>query len=80
MQTVHQQIEIPPELAALASGRDFISTNEFATTLGIAPQTARKNFCLTGECYGIRPIKRGKNGRLLWPVASIAKVLNGGAR
>ncbi len=67
---------IPPALAAVAQGRDHIKTNEFAHAMCRATQTVRKNHCLTGECFGIRPIKRGK--LLLWPVAAIAQILNGG--
>lgn len=62
-------------LAAIAAGRDHIITGEFAHAANKASQTIRKNYCLTGECYGIRPIKIGN--RLLWPVAQIAALLNG---
>ncbi len=67
---------LPPELARAAAGRDYIKTSEFARACGIAAQTARKNVCLSGECYGIRPTKVGN--RLLWPVAEIAALLNRG--
>lgn len=67
---------IPPSLAAIAAGRDHIETAEFAHAFSRASQTIRKNYCLTGECYGIRPVKVGN--RLLWPVARIAELLNGG--
>ncbi|MBA5686975.1 hypothetical protein H3H39_07890 [Duganella sp. LX47W] len=70
-------VAIPPALAAVAQGRDHIKTSEFAHAVSLATQTILKNHCLTGECYGIRPVKRGKF--LLWPVAGIAQVLNGGA-
>ena len=66
---------IPPALAEIAKGRDHIETREVAKTFSIAPQTWRKNYCLTGHCYGIRPLKIGS--KLLWPVADIAAVLNG---
>ncbi len=72
MQTV-----IPPALAEVAAGRDHISTAEFARATNKAPQTIRKNHCLTGECYGIRPVKVGNT--LLWPVAPTADLLNGEA-
>lgn len=70
--------EIPEALAAIAAGRDHIRTDEFAQAFSKSPQTVRKNYCLTGECYGIRPIKVGNN--LLWPVVPIAAVLNGGTK
>ncbi|SIQ03033.1 hypothetical protein SAMN05880566_101518 [Janthinobacterium sp. TND4EL3] len=66
---------IPPALAAVAQSRDHIKTAEFAHAMCRAKQTILKNHCLTGECFGIRPVKQGKF--LLWPVAAIAKVLNG---
>jgi hypothetical protein len=62
-------------LAVTAAGRDHISTSEFAGALIKAPQTVRKNYCLKGECYGIRPVKVGNT--LLWPVAEIAALLTG---
>lgn len=68
---------IPPGLAALAAGRDHIDTADFAKTFTRASQTVRKNYCLQGECFGIRPLKVGN--RLLWPVAEIARLLNGEA-
>jgi len=67
---------IPTALAAIAAGRDHINTAEYARASSRSSQTIRKNHCLTGECFGIRPIKIGN--RLLWPVAEIAKLLNGG--
>lgn len=73
--TMH--MPLPRELAELSRGRDLIQTAEFAKATSRAPQTIRKNYCLTGQCFGIRPIKIGN--RLLWPVAEIAKLLNGEA-
>ncbi len=69
------QIAIPPSLAEIAAGRDHIQTAEFARAANRASQTIRKNFCLKGECFGIRPIKFGN--KLLWPVSEIARLLNG---
>lgn len=68
-------VAIPPALAIVAQGRDHIKTSEFAHAMSRAPQTILKNHCLTGECFGIRPIKQGKF--LLWPVAGIARALSG---
>lgn len=68
---------IPPALAATAQGRDLVTTAEFAKATARASQTIRKNYCLQGECFGIRPVKIG--GRLLWRVADIAALLNGEA-
>lgn len=77
MQNFTTSSVIPFALAAIAAGRDYIQTAEFAHAANRASQTIRKNYCQTGECFGIRPIKFGN--KLLWPVAEIAKLLNGGA-
>jgi hypothetical protein len=69
------QSHIPQGLSAVAGNRDFIQTPEIAQVFNIKPQTVRKNYCLTGEVYGIRPIKMGN--RLLWSVAEIAARLEG---
>lgn len=69
---------LPPALSVIAAGRDHIQTSEFGHVLSRASQTIRKNYCLTGECYGIRPVKVGN--RLLWPVSEIAFLLSGGAK
>jgi hypothetical protein len=69
-------IKIPHALAVIAAERDFIKTAEFARAINRASQTIRKNYCLTGECFGIRPVKFGN--RLLWPIAEIAKLLDRG--
>ena len=65
------------KLAEISAGRDFILTSEFAHVTTRAEQTIRKTYRLTGECYGIRPVKFGN--KLLWPVADIAALLSGGA-
>lgn len=66
-------LSLPQGLNALAGSRDLITTPEFAQVFNIRPQTVRKNYCLTGEVYGIRPTKLGN--RLLWSVAQIAEKL-----
>lgn len=68
---------IPPALATIAAGRDYIQTAEFARATNRTSQTIRKNHSLTGQCFGIRPIKFGN--RLQWPVAAVAALLSGGA-
>ncbi len=73
-----QDSPLPPALATLASGRDHIQTHEFAHSLGRASQTVRKNYCETGSCFGIVPIKVGN--RLLWPVLDIARLLSGATK
>ena len=66
---------VPSALAIIAEGRDHIQTVEFARATNRSSQTIRKNYCLTGECYGIRPVKFGN--RLHWPVTAVAALLSG---
>ena len=68
--------DLPTALAAVAQDRDYISTGEFAHSITRASQTIRKNYCLTGEAFGVRPTKLG--GRLLWLVHDIAQLLANG--
>ena len=49
---------------------------KFVRYIAHTTQTIRKNYCLTGDAFGIRPIKIGS--RLLWPVCDIANLLIGG--
>ncbi len=53
----------------------FITTEDFAALFCRKPQTVRKNFCLTGECFGVRPRKIA--GRLLWPLDDAQAILSG---
>jgi len=69
---------LPRALAEIAAGRDHINTAEFARATNKAPQTVRKNYCLTGECFGIRPVKIGNS--LLWPVMQTAGLLAGSTK
>jgi hypothetical protein len=66
---------LPLALADIANGRDHIDTTEFGQVTIRAEQTIRKNHSQTGACFGIRPVKVG--GKLLWPVAEIAAMLQG---
>jgi len=66
---------LPNGLASIAEHRDLITTVELAQALNVASQTIRKNYCLTGYAYGIKPRKIGN--RLLWPVEKVAAVLLG---
>ncbi|PLK50193.1 hypothetical protein [Uliginosibacterium sp. TH139] len=66
---------IPAALAEVSKGRDLLDTAEFGKATIRAPQTIRKNYCLTGHCFGIRPVKIGN--RLMWPVTEVARLLTG---
>lgn len=70
-----KKVPLPPALSEIASGRDYIETGEFARATSRADQTIRKLHCLTGECFGIRPVKFGN--KLLWPVSEVASLLAG---
>ena len=67
------KIQIPPGLAAIAAGRDHVATHEAAHALTRKDQTLRKWACL--ENGPIRPVR--VNGRLMWRVADLARLLNG---
>ena len=54
---------------------DLATTEVFAKSAKCSAKTVRKNYCLTGHCYGIKPVKIG--GRLLWPLSEIPRLLNG---
>jgi hypothetical protein len=76
MESFHQNNEeLPKGLALLAGNRDLVTTTELAKAFNISSQTVRKNYCLTGNCYGIKPTKLGN--KLLWPVEKIALRLKG---
>lgn len=68
--------DLPPKLSSIAGDRDWITTGEFASTFSISSQTVRKNVCVSGDCYGIKPTKIG--GKLLWSVEKVAIRLRGG--
>jgi len=72
---MNQTIELPSGLLKLAAGRDLISTDEYAIVINKASQTVRKTYCLTGQAFGIKPVKVGN--RLLWNVEDVAGVLRG---
>ena len=74
----HPTLVLPsncPALDAAASGRDFITTLEAATSINRAPQTLRKWACL--ENGPISPIRI--NGRLAWKVSDLRALLSGGS-
>lgn len=53
-----------------------ITTGEFAEILGCKPDTVRKSLCLKGHYLGVQPVKL-PNGRLLWPLATTIKIIDG---
>lgn len=65
--------EIPPGLAAIAAGRDHVTTQEAAHALNRKEQTLRKWACLGSG--PLRPLRI--NGRLMWRVSDLARLLAG---
>jgi hypothetical protein len=63
-------------LSKVASNRDLISTHEYGTLIDRSSQTIRKNYCQTGEAFGLRPIKIGN--RLMWRVNDVARLIEEG--
>jgi hypothetical protein len=63
-------------LLGYTNGRPHATTTEYAHLIGKAQQTIRKNYCLTGDAFGVVPIKVGN--RLLWPIEQIAQLLSAG--
>jgi hypothetical protein len=64
------------QIFGYTNGRPHATTTEYAHLIGKAQQTIRKNYCLTGDAFGVVPIKVGN--RLLWPIERIAQLLTGG--
>ena len=54
-----------------------LDTENAARQLGVKPPTMRHSLCLRGHYLGIRPVKL-PNGRLLWPLDAIQKLLGRG--
>jgi hypothetical protein len=63
-------------LLGYTNGRPHATTTEFAHFIAKAQQTIRKNYCLTGDAFGVVPVKVGN--RLLWPIERIAQLLTAG--
>jgi hypothetical protein len=66
------KVNTPIELAAVAAGRDHIKTAAFARVFNVTSKRVRRRYCMTGCCYGVRPVKFGRD--LLWPVAEVAVI------
>ena len=60
-------------LAVVATNRPFITTEEFASLLALRSQTLRKQFCVNGHYFGVKPIKM-PNGRLMWPANALEQL------
>ncbi|MCJ0761592.1 DNA-binding protein [Variovorax terrae] len=52
-----------------------LTTEEFAASFLVQPQSVRKRHCTTGSHHGARPL-RHPNKRLLWPDDAIAALVN----
>jgi len=56
--------------------RSHVKTAGFAEAVEVKPQTVRRGYCIDGHYMGIKPLKL-PNGRLLWPVDEIRRILAG---
>ena len=56
-----------------------LSTEEFAASIGLRPESIRVHLCRRGSYYGIRPAKL-PNGRLLWPGDAVERLMELGKR
>jgi len=56
----------------------FLKTEQFAQSIGRAPQTIRSLHCSTGEAFGVKPIKIGR--LLMWPADQVDALLLGNAQ
>lgn len=65
-------LDVPAENSA---GRFRLSTEQFAKSLLVEPQTVRKQFSANGSYHGVRPV-RLPNRRLLWPADVVEKLLD----
>jgi hypothetical protein len=54
-------------------------TEEAATALRVKANTMRRSHCLMGHYMGMRPVKL-PNGRLMWPIDEIERLLSGGSK
>lgn len=66
---------LTPSFIALTFGRDFLPTAEAAKAMNRKRQTLHK-WAMNGT-GPVRPVRQG--GRLAWPVAEIARFLQGEA-
>lgn len=55
---------------------DHATTAQFGQTINTKPESIRRGFCTKGHYLGLKPIKLD-NGRLLWPVDGIKRILSG---
>ncbi|MPV65847.1 helix-turn-helix domain-containing protein [Burkholderia sp. BE17] len=57
------------------SASRFMTTKEVADCMRIAPATVYQRLCAKGDFWGVLPVK-GLNGRLLWPIEAIHRLLD----
>jgi hypothetical protein len=62
-----------------ASGRTFLTTDEFAFIAELKPQTIRKRYCQHGHYFNVRP-KKLSNRLLHWPIAEVEVFLSGDSK
>jgi hypothetical protein len=60
----------------IPENRDYLSTEEFAAVMAVAPQSIRKRYSEEGTYHGVRPIKQASR-RVMWPVEAVRQLRNG---
>lgn len=54
--------------------KEYLTTDEFAESLGVKGSTARRGLCVKGHYMGVVPLKM-PNNRLLWPTEQRNRLL-----
>ncbi|WP_395061128.1 DNA-binding protein [Paraburkholderia silvatlantica] len=64
----------PESFVVSGAMRPFLTTEELALSLSMNAQSIRKRYSQTGSYFGVKPVKL-PNGKLRWPVDSIAQLI-----
>ena len=54
--------------------QNYVTTMNFAESVGVKPTTVHRNLCVNGHYMGVKPIKL-PDGRLLWPEDVIDQII-----
>ena len=55
-----------------------LSTRQLAKAIGVVDGTIRVRLCTKGSYFGLKPLARLPNGRLLWPADSVERLMEAG--
>jgi hypothetical protein len=56
--------------------QEYLTTEAFAKSLGVKPDTIRRRLCVTGSYFGARP-RKPPNNRLIWTAEDRDRLLRG---